>query len=183
MWSQIGEHQPRPTKPSPFFLADLKAALPNTQASPTLLKLFMWRQKFSCTRCSRLVVVSMRLNFFGAVTCVAMKGTSLHLCNYTGAELFVDGRLNSWPSHPFMITAWCVKKTQQPSLERFPFSGHKKADEHTIFPTLHYLRPTPKAVRVKDHELTVALLPALVSKPSAQEALSVQSGARIVIVL
>ena len=102
------------------------------------------------------------------------------------AELFVDGRLNSCPTNPFMIPAWCVKiakKTQQPSPERcttkvkFPFSGHKNADEHTIFLILHYLRPTPKAVRVKDLELTVALLPALVAKPSAQEPLYVESGA------
>ena len=67
------------------------------------------------------VVQSMRLYFFGAVTCVATKGTSLHLCNKMEAELFVDGRLNSCPSNPFMIPAWCVKiakKTQQPSLER-----------------------------------------------------------------
>ena len=122
---------------------------------------------------------------------MATKGTSLHLCNYMGVELFVDGRLNSCPRNPFMISAWCVKiakKTQQPSLERcttrvkFPFSGHKNADEHTIFLTLHYLRPTPKAVRVKDLELTVALLPALVAKPSDQEPLSAQSGARTVIV-
>ena len=58
-----------------------------------------------------------------------------------------------------MITARCVKmakKTQQPSLERcttkvkFPFSGHKNADEHTVFVTPHYLRLTLKAVRVKD---------------------------------
>ena len=34
------------------------------------------------------LVQSMRLNFFGAVTCVATKGTSLHSCNYIGAELF-----------------------------------------------------------------------------------------------
>ena len=90
-----------------------------------------------------------------------------------------------------MIPAWCVKiakKTQQPSLERcttkvkFAFSGHKNTDEHTIFLTLHYLRPTPKALRVKDLELTVAPSAALVAKPSAQEPLSVQSGARIVIV-
>ena len=55
-------------------------------------------------------------------------------------------------------------------------------DEHTIFLTLHHLRPTPKAVRVKYLELTVAPSPALVAKPSAPEPLSVQSGARIVIV-
>ena len=76
---------------------------------------------------------------------------------------------------PFMIPAWCVKvakKTQQPSLERcatkvkFPFSDHKNADEHTIFLTLHYFWPTPKAVRVKDIELTVALVPALHVKPN-----------------
>ena len=129
---------------------------------------------------------AMRLKFFGAVTCVATKGTSLHFCNHRGAELFVDGRLNSCPSNPFTILAWCVKiekKTQQPSLERcatkvkFLFSGHKNADEHTIFLTLHYLRPTPKAVRVKDLESTVAPLPAHVAKPSAQEPLSVQCGA------
>ena len=122
---------------------------------------------------------------------MATKGTSLHLCNYMGAELFVDGRLNSCPSNPFMITAWCVqiaKKTQEPSLERcttkvnFPFSGHKNADEHTIFLTLHYLSPTSKAMRMKDLELSVALVPALVAKATAQEPLSVQSGARIVIV-
>ena len=122
---------------------------------------------------------------------MATKVASLHLCNYMGAELVADGRLNSCHSNPFMILAWCVKvakKIQQPSLERcttkvkFPFSGHKNADEHTIFFTLHFLRPTPKAVRVKDLELTVALLPALLAKPSAQEPLSVQSGARIVIV-
>ena len=122
---------------------------------------------------------------------MATKGTSLHLFNYMGAELFVDGRLNSCPSNPFMIPAWCVKiakKTQRPSCERcttqvkFPFSGQKNADEHTIFVTPHFSRPTPKAVRVKDLELTVALLPALVAKPSAHEPLFVQSGARIVIV-
>ena len=78
-------------------------------------------------------------SFFGTVTCVATKETSLHLCNNMGAELFVDGRLNSCPSNLVMIPAWCVKiaKIQQPSLEqcatkvKFPFSGHKNADEHT----------------------------------------------------
>ena len=119
---------------------------------------------------------------------MATKGTSLHPCNYMEAELLVDGRLNSCPNNPFMIPAWCVeiaKKTQQPTLERcttkvkFPFLGHKNADEHMIL-ALHYLRPIPKAVRMKDVELTVAPLPALVAKPSAQEPLSVQSGARMV---
>ena len=47
---------------------------------------------------------------------------------------------------------------------KFPFSGHKYADEHTIFLTLHYLRATPKAVQVKDLELTEAPNSALVAK-------------------
>ena len=122
---------------------------------------------------------------------MATKETSLHLRNYVGAEWFVEGRLNSCPSNPFMIPAWCVKiakKTQQPSLERcttkvkFPFAGHKNADEHTIFLAIHYLEADSKAVRVKDVELTVAPSPALVVKPSAQEPLSVQSGTRLVTV-
>ena len=144
------------------FLADLEAALPNTQASPTFLKLFMLEADIFLRKMLTLggglladaglshvfenggtlfadqVVQSMRLhNIFGAVTCVATKGTSLYLCNCMGAELFVDGRLNSCPSNPFMIPAWCVKigkKTQQPTLERcrvkvkFLFSDHKNAD-------------------------------------------------------
>ena len=97
---------------------------------------------------------------------MATKEASLHLCNYMGTELFVDVRLNSCPSYPFMITAWFVKnakRTLQPSLERCttkvksPFSGHKNADEHTILLTLHYLRPIQKALRVKDLELSVTL--------------------------
>ena len=65
--------------------------------------------------------------------------------------------------------------------EKFPSPGHKNADEHTIW-THYYLRPIPKAVQMKDVELAVALFPALVAKPSAQEPLSVQSGAWMVIV-
>ena len=81
------------------------------------------------------------------------EGDKMHQCNYMEAELFVDGRLNSCTSNPFLVTAWCVKiakKTQQPTLERCttkmksPFPGHKNADEHTIFLTLHYLRPIPE---------------------------------------
>ena len=49
---------------------------------------------------------------------------------------------------------------------KFPFSDHKNADEHTNFLTLHYFWQTPKAVRVKDLELTVALVPALCAKPN-----------------
>ena len=119
------------------FLADLKAALPNTQASPTFLKLFFtggrhflaqdadawwwspcgcWleshyreRRHSVCGPCGPIHATQI----FGAVTCVATKGTSLHLCNHMGAELFVDGRLNSCPSNPFMIPAWCVKIAEE----------------------------------------------------------------------
>ena len=60
------------------------------------------------------------------------EGDKLAPCNHMGAELFVDGRLNSCPSNPFLIPAWCrkiAKKTLQPTLERcttkitIPFSG------------------------------------------------------------
>ena len=122
-----------------ILLADLKAALPNTQASPTLLKLFTLEAEIFLHKMltpggglhagaglshtyendgalfADQVVQPPRLNFFGAVTCVAAGETSLHLCNYIGAELFVDGRMNSCPSNPFMIPALCVKiakKTQ-----------------------------------------------------------------------
>ena len=89
-----------------------------------------------------------------------------------------------------MIPAWCVKsakKTQQPSLERcttkvkFPFSGHNNADEHTVFLTLRYLRPTPNAVRVKDFELSPWRFYPRSLRNQALKPLSVQSGAKIVI--
>ena len=107
-------------------LIDLKAAQPNTQASPTFVKLSMLEAVIFLHKMLTLgggldadlshflgkrrhfadhVVQSVRLNFFGAVMFVATKGTSLHLCNCMGAELFVDGRLDSCPSNPFMIPA------------------------------------------------------------------------------
>ena len=82
------------------FLADLKAALPNTQAfhawwwSPCRC----WLEPHSRKRRHLICGPSGPIHatqFFGAVTCVATKGTNLHLCNDMGAELFVDRRLNS----------------------------------------------------------------------------------------
>ena len=72
---------------------------------------------------------------------------SLHLCNSMGAELFVDGRLNSCPSNPFMTPAWCVKigkKTQPPSLEPVYNQSHKNADEHTILLDTSLLEADPE---------------------------------------
>ena len=118
MWSQIGEPSAQTDNALTIFLADLKAALPNTQAS-SLLKLFLLEAEIFLhkmltpggglhadaglshisendgTLSADQVVQSMRLNFFGAVACVATKGASLHLCNNMGAELVADGRLNS----------------------------------------------------------------------------------------
>ena len=100
------------------FLADLKAALPNTQASPTLLKLFMLEaetllhkmftpggglhadarlsltfMKNDGTLFADQVVQSMRLNFFGTVVCV--RKTGLHLFNYREGSCSSTVRLNS----------------------------------------------------------------------------------------
>ena len=60
-------------------------------------------------------------SFFRSGHVCGDEGDKLAPVNYMGAELFVDGRLNSCPSNPFMIPAWCVKivkKVEQPSLER-----------------------------------------------------------------
>ena len=97
--AQIGEHQPT-----------LGGGL---HADPGLSHIY----ENDGTLFADQVVQPMRLHFFRAVTCVPTKATSLHLCNYMEAEVFVDGCLNSCPSNPFMIPAWCVKiakKTQRP---------------------------------------------------------------------
>ena len=109
------------------------------------------------------------------------KGASLHIVE---TELFVDGRLISCSSHSFMIRAWCletVKKAQQQTLELCEttvaslFSGRKHSDGDTVF-----LKRMPKVIRMKDVELTMARLAALVAKPRAQEPHSALIGPRTV---
>ena len=50
-----------------------------------------------------------------------------------------------------------------------PFTGHKHSDGDTVFLTLHFLKPKPKAIRINDVELTMAPSAALIAKPRAQE--------------
>ena len=117
----ISPHRQRPH----HLLADFKAALPNTQASPTFLKLFMLEAEISLQQMLTIngglladaglshiyendgtlladPVVQSRATLFRS-TCVSTKETSLHLCNYMEAGLFSDGRVNSCPSNLFMI--------------------------------------------------------------------------------